>query len=134
MASTSFISSCLAHNKRVVAKVNKIYPNSLFFFEEVLDEGTEKDIIVELDKRYLRRKRYEGDHWDDVIRKYKEMELREKISFRLKNDHDIITAMEAKICENLEQKVSFLVPHVIDLDAEGYICKFHVNMKVAIAI
>lgn len=68
----------------------------------------------------LRRKRYDGDHWDSVISKYKETEM------SMTKDDDEVT----KIIEDTQNFIKNTVgpsemvlspPHVIDLSADGFI-------------
>jgi len=61
-----------------------------------------------------------GNHWDDVILQYKELELgpNNKVPDQVKA---IMTKVQCKIEENIGHSATFLPPHVIDLSADGYI-------------
>ena len=65
-----------------------------------------------------------GSHWDDVIQKYKELEL----STIPKDINLIFDRIRHQIREVVQQSIpahkvpiNFLNPHVIDLAADGYI-------------
>lgn len=89
----------------------------------VITEEEEKALIAYLDP-LLRRKRYEGNHWDDVITKYKELELPSSIPIHIAS---ILDPLRALISDRYKEfggtcsAVTFLPPHVIDLDSNGYI-------------
>jgi len=61
-----------------------------------------------------------GNHWDDVIQQYKELELgpNYKVPDQVKA---VMTKVQSKIEESIGHSTTFLSPHVIDLSAEGYI-------------
>ena len=60
-----------------------------------------------------------GNHWDDVIQQYKELEL---ANYKVHdNVQSILGEVQDKISEVMQEKVVFLAPHVIDLSAEGSI-------------
>ncbi|TMW68250.1 hypothetical protein Poli38472_005718 [Pythium oligandrum] len=94
--------------------------NDLLVMPEVLTEQEEQIVSDECIK-LLRRRRYEEDHWDSVIIKFKEME-RSRWS-----------AETARILDKVRQApiipqdlVYFPPVHVIDLAEDGYI-KPHVD-------
>ena len=61
-----------------------------------------------------------GNHWDDVILQYKELELgpNNKVPDQVKA---IMTKVQRRIEESIGHSATFLSPHVIDLSADGYI-------------
>jgi hypothetical protein len=86
---------------------------------EVITEIEEKELCAYISS-LLKRKRYEGEHWDSVISKYKELELHKdrKLPARV---NATLKRLESTIKGSYNTKVSLIDPHVIDLDAEGRI-------------
>ena len=77
----------------------------------------------------LRRKRYDGDHWDSVISKYKETEI------SMTENDDEITRIIVHTQSFIKSSVgpSDMVlspPHVIDLSADGCIGKHSYGTSV----
>ena len=68
-----------------------------------------------------------GDHWDEVIKNYKEIEL--SGSKNTTPDIDkIINQVKYFIQEvTSTSHLQFLSPHVIDLSKDGFICKMFVT-------
>ncbi|GAB9471497.1 Alpha-ketoglutarate-dependent dioxygenase alkB 7 [Globisporangium polare] len=92
----------------------------LRMMEEVISEE-EETIVADECMKILKRRRYEEDHWDQVIVKFKEME-RSRWSTETKRILDRIR--EAPI---LPQELNYFpAVHVIDLAEDGYI-KPHVD-------
>ena len=77
----------------------------------------------------LNRKKYEGNHWDDVIYKYKEFELTNRkykildnIKTCLEKVQHIIDNNQNDNNSNNNNRIDFLdSPHIIDLHKDGYI-------------
>ena len=62
-----------------------------------------------------------GNHWDDVIQQYKELEL---ANYKVNDTvQSILDEVQDKINKVMEESIVFLPPHVIDLSAEGSIGK-----------
>jgi hypothetical protein len=115
------------------------YGTHLQLFNDVISEEEEYRIIAYLNP-VLARKRYEGElhviiitnasshgdifkgnHWDDVIAKYKEIELSSnyKVPFEIES---IFRRIEGQIEVALKRdKIHFMSPHVIDLARDGHI-------------
>lgn len=76
----------------------------------------------------LRRKRYEGDHWDSVISKYKETEIS-----TIGDDHAVTKIVEGvqNFIKNIvgSSKMVLLPPHVVDLSADGCIGEYYENHR-----
>lgn len=88
--------------------------------ENVISRAEEK-VIVDYLSSLLKRKRYEGNHWDSVIVKYKELELHGARKMPVEVE-SVIHRLEALIKESYGDKIEQLQPpHVIDLDALGSI-------------
>lgn len=90
----------------------------------VITQKEEKDIIAFLNP-LLSRKRYEGNHWDDVITKYKETELSSRIvpiniEMVMQSLRDLIRERYTQY-GGQDDTLQFLPPHVIDLDQDGFI-------------
>ena len=68
----------------------------------------------------LKRKRYEGDHWDSVISMYKELELHEGRQLP-DGVNSTLRRVESFIKESYKAQVSLIDPHVIDLHTRGRI-------------
>lgn len=88
--------------------------------ENVISHAEEEELVRYVSS-LLRRKRYEGNHWDSVIVQYKELELHEarKMPERVE---DVLRRVEALIKQSYRSEIGQLQPpHVIDLDALGRI-------------
>ena len=68
---TSWKQSALVDWSRL--QVQNIDENDLMLDENIISEAEEKQLVEECQAR-LRRRRYEHNHWDDVIIGFKEME------------------------------------------------------------
>ena len=80
----------------------------------------EEEAIIRFVQPKLQRKRYEGDHWDSVISKYKETEM------SLINVPDIVSQSIERISGVIREStaahdMTMMPPHVLDLSAEGFI-------------
>jgi hypothetical protein len=93
----------------------------LLIVPDIISEK-EEESILEFVKPKLRRKRYEGDHWDSVITKYKETEMS---STNVPNSvNDVIKRLSDLIKDSTAQPMmQILPPHILDLAADGYIGK-----------
>lgn len=91
----------------------------LLIVPDIISEN-EEESILEFVKPKLQRKRYEGDHWDSVITKYKETEMSStKVPDSVNN---VIKRLSDIIKESTgESLMQILPPHVLDLAADGYI-------------
>lgn len=105
-------------NEKVIPLVNSLYPNSLHFFPDVITEDEEKDILLSLDKALARRK-YEGDHWDHVISKYREIEITKQIMSPVL--YTVSNRIKDLIMNVTQRKEQFLPLHLIDLSSDGSI-------------
>lgn len=64
---------------------------------------------------------FPGNHWDDVITKYKEVDL---ANYKIPQDVGIVfEKIRSLISKELSFKNDFLTPHVIDLAKDGRIGK-----------
>jgi hypothetical protein len=91
----------------------------LLIVPDIISEN-EEEKILEFVKTKLQRKRYEGDHWDSVITKYKETEMS---STNVPDSvNDVIKRLSDLIKDTTAQPMmQILPPHVLDLAADGYI-------------
>ena len=86
-----------------------------------ISESDEKVLYEFLDP-ILSKRRYQGDHWDDVISAYKETE----INFPPPPNIQIIFDKQINYLRTYRKnKIKIIFPHVIDLDPNGHIGKFH---------
>jgi len=112
---TARSSSSTANNANI--PVNCL-EHHLQVYQNVIDAAEEKQIVDFLNP-VLARRRYEGNHWDDVITKYKEIDL---AKYPIP---DQIQSIFDKIRNHIRKEVSFekefLTPHVIDLSKDGHI-------------
>mmetsp|Transcript_22905 Transcript_22905/g.23135 ORF Transcript_22905/g.23135 Transcript_22905/m.23135 type:complete len:317 (+) Transcript_22905:333-1283(+) len=114
-------SSAVSSSKFLLSQTpstSQIPENSLYITSNIITEH-EEELLMHMLTPHLSKKRYQGNHWDDVITKYKEYELQQKdytpeiqSIFNRIQDH-IKTVVRSPLC--------FLPPHVIDLHANGYI-------------
>ena len=95
------------------------HPSHLSLIPDVISKVEERE-LCEYITSLLKRKRYEGEHWDSVISKYKEMELHEGVQIPLRVN-TILKRVENVIKDSYKAKVSLMNPHIIDLDACGRI-------------
>ena len=59
-----------------------------------------------------------GNHWDDVISKYKEVDLG---NYKLPdNVTSVFDRVKALINVKLNEEIKYISPHVIDLAEDGY--------------
>jgi hypothetical protein len=73
-----------------------------------------------------------GQHWDDVIQHYKELEL---VNYRGSEAvARILRGVENRIASMLQKEIKFLPPHVIDLAAEGYIGMWGLLLQLKIRL
>jgi hypothetical protein len=93
-------------------------------YPEVISRDEEETIVKYLTP-ILARRRYEGNHWDSVISKYKEIELIKsyRIPPQVQSTFDRLLDLIREKCQ-LEKISTFLPPHVIDLAEDGHIGKF----------
>jgi hypothetical protein len=80
----------------------------------------EEEAVAQFVQPKLQRKRYEGNHWDSVITKYKETEMSslnapETVSRTLDRVSDFIR----KVTDSPDMVI--LPPHILDLSADGFI-------------
>ncbi|KAJ0397534.1 hypothetical protein P43SY_003395 [Pythium insidiosum] len=87
----------------------------LLVMPDVITEE-EEQIVAEECKRLLRRRRYEENHWDSVIVKFKEME---RSRWSAESASILDRVRRAPIVP--QHLTYFPSVHVIDLDEEGYI-------------
>ena len=100
-----------------------------FLLPNAISEEEEQALVAYLDP-LLRRKRYEGDHWDSVIVQYKEAELR-PISARGVPMPPLVAAVLSRLHKVISANYRFPVPelqlpHAIDLSREGFI-GYHID-------
>ena len=88
--------------------------------ESVISEG-EEELLVDYISSLLKRKRYEGNHWDSVIAQYKELELHEHRNMP-EGILEVLDRLQSLIKQCYVNEIDqFQPPHVIDLDAGGRI-------------
>jgi len=97
------------------------HENHLQIYHNIINEFEEK-MIMEFLNPVLARRKYEGNHWDDVITKYKEIDL---ANYPIP-DHvqEIFEKIRAHIRKEAKFEHEFLTPHVIDLAKDGHIGMF----------
>lgn len=103
--------------------------SKLALLENVID-AEEEAVLIKIVSQILARKRYEGNHWDDVIVKYKEVDLGSHLKRLNQTDPDmviiqsILTRLKDRISKELQRNsIPFQSPHVIDLASDGWIGK-----------
>jgi len=94
------------------------YPSSFVYSEECLTTKDER-VLLDAFEKPLRRRKYEGSHWDDVISKYKEIQVEE--SAYGPDVSIIIEKCKTLIARFVNKDIIFLPPHVIDLASDGSI-------------
>lgn len=109
-----------------------VKPSDCMVFEDFLTKGEHDSLANEIvsddcDLRLqrFRRKKYEMDHWDSVIKGYKELERH--IEFWNESNAKTLRKTQAFIHEHLKAHVDdcvnldWLPPHIIDLASDGAI-------------
>lgn len=92
---------------------------SFFIVEECITTDEENYLISELNPIFS-KKRYQGNHWDDVIYKYKESQIvLDTTSFPVRMIFERLMDTIKVKCNKPE--ISMLAPHVIDLHKDGSI-------------
>ncbi|KAJ1425053.1 hypothetical protein B484DRAFT_480399 [Ochromonadaceae sp. CCMP2298] len=106
------------HSRRPLCRAHSYLDANLILLEDAIDADAERTLSAFLEP-LLSRKRYEGNHWDDVIQLYKEVELS---NYKVPDDvRDILASVQRTIERRLGGEIHFLSPHVIDLAPEGFI-------------
>ena len=114
--------------------LEKDLAKNLLIIPDVISEGAHDRFVKELRaSSRLRRKKYEFDHWDNVIVGYRELGI--ELNEWSQESQLEITAIQHQLEEFLETEkgklqtdIQFLAPHVIDLKRGGYILP-HVDSK-----
>lgn len=103
--------------------------SNLIYIRDVITRE-EEELICSFLEPILKRRRYEKGHWDSVISKYKEVEL---ISTQTPTQiRNILNRLSEQIISYYDHKPSLqmlLPPHVIDLDANGFIAPHVDNIR-----
>jgi hypothetical protein len=104
------------------------------FISNVISINEEKLLVAYLNKLLSRRK-YEGDHWDDVIQHYKEIEVtkfppeldsilsrvKQRIGDSIRRNCEMLPRTGDPVNPRLHGQLNYLPVHVIDLAATGHI-------------
>ena len=80
---------------------------------------------------------FAGNHWDDVIAKYKEVELSSQLYSPPPHIQTIFTRIQSLIevaLDRSESKIEFMAPHIIDLAKEGHIGEQYSHFLATILI
>lgn len=93
--------------------------NSMTVYQDFLTEEEETSLFQEVDP-YMKRLRYEFDHWDDAIHGYRETE---RLHWNEKNTIILNRVKSLAFPPNVKP---LTMVHVLDLDKKGYI-KPHVD-------
>ena len=103
------------HHVRCSSDIRKF----LLIIPEIITEAEEEAIVLFVNPK-LQRKRYEGDHWDSVISKYKETEMSlTKMPTEVSRAVERITSL-IRYTTGFNQ-MAMMPPHVLDLSADGFI-------------
>ena len=103
------------HHVRCCSDIRKF----LLIVPDIITKA-EEEAIVRFVHPKLQRKRYEGNHWDNVISKYKETEMS-----AANMPTEVLCAVE-RITSLIRDATGFnqmvmMPPHVLDLSADGFI-------------
>ena len=93
---------------------NDLVSKHFQFFHEIIT-NEEEDFLCDFLKEKFKKKKYQSNHWDNVISRYREIEFLENTEAE-----GIFNRLKAKIKEHHDVK-KFLPPHAIDLAANGHI-------------
>jgi alkylated DNA repair protein alkB family protein 7 len=93
------------------------YNDSAFVYSDLIDEAQAKALLDDITPR-LKRRRYEGSHWDSVIVSYKEVEIDED-SLSETSRGVLQTVRELAQRHSQKESLKWLPCHVIDLAADG---------------
>ncbi|KAK7495824.1 hypothetical protein BaRGS_00012814 [Batillaria attramentaria] len=100
-------------------ETESILAKDMLVFPDFLSEEEEKSILNEIEP-YMRRLRYEYDHWDNAIHGYRETE---KLKWNKENKKILQRVRELAFPAGIPQ-IAYV--HVLDISKEGYI-KPHVD-------
>ena len=130
----------------VKSPIGSIIPTDSFYLENDFISETQEDLILDYISKILRNKKYqgnyyiyiyiyiynlylktihffyEGTHWDNVISKYREIELQENDT--PENISVILNSCKDKINNILKKDLDYLPVHVIDLAPKGFIGEY----------
>jgi hypothetical protein len=98
-------------------ELESIFPESFRIIHEAIDIMHEEKVISYINPLF-KRKRYEGDHWDSVISKYKELQLPRDADQHIGH---ILTNCTNMIDKEFDKKYNYLPVHAIDLAKDGFI-------------
>jgi len=94
-------------------------PQGSLFYTENAVTIEEESILMSYLHQKLKNRKYGANHWDNVITRYREIEIGET---SLPSDISIIiSGLKLKISQLYGKKITFLPPHVIDLASDGFI-------------
>jgi len=101
---------------------------------EVITKQEEASLVRYLDPLLL-RKRYEGDHWDAVISKYKEIDLANRVMpIDVQATLERVSSLVQSFYHLTEDSTKMMPLHVIDLAEQGYIAPHVDSIKHSGAI
>ena len=92
---------------------------SLHLFSHLITKEQEAALVSTLNP-VLKKKRYESNHWDAAITRYREMELHAELVLP-DEAVAVLGRMQAAVTSQFGGTTSFLVPHVVDLAKDGSI-------------
>ncbi|XP_019875883.1 alpha-ketoglutarate-dependent dioxygenase alkB homolog 7, mitochondrial [Aethina tumida] len=113
----SYIQLCDDFNKEPDLSV--LLVNNMTVHHDFISESDEKSILDEIEP-YLKRMRYEFDHWDDAIHGYRETE---RLKWNEMNTKILDRVRALAFPPNVGQ---LKYVHILDLDKKGYI-KPHID-------
>ncbi|RUS83087.1 hypothetical protein EGW08_009173 [Elysia chlorotica] len=100
-------------------RLRDILSSDMIVKTDFLNEKEEESLFVEVEK-YMRRLRYEFDHWDNAIHGYRETEKREW------NEQNMMILERVKSLAFTSNVAPLAYVHVLDIAKDGYI-KPHVD-------
>lgn len=113
-----FINQQGLHGVRSIHDLISDFHKDFFFVPDFISPAEENDLLSAVNVS-LKRKKYEGNHWDSVISQYKEIEINES---KLNSEAVSILSKCRKFIDfKIEKSVKYLPVHAIDLADDGMI-------------
>lgn len=120
----------LITSARRLLSSHNAHESNLVYLEEVVSVQEEARLCAYLDEGWLKRRRYEKGHWDSVISKYKEAELVGDLPGDVAS---IVTRLMGELVlpryDHKPTAAEMMAPHVVDLDADGFISPHVDNVR-----
>jgi len=111
--------SCFISDLVTLPKDCNIPKESFYYFKDIVSEDQE-DILFKYFNELFKNRKYQGVHWDNVISRYREIELVPDLIID-RDVYNIMVQVKRSINKVFGKEIDFLPIHVIDLAPKGLI-------------